>query len=377
MSLRQGLSQWVSNILDQSLASSLAFADLYGGGLNPITDRTVWLRDAITRLRADLANATAGSKAVVTGSVDISTLNYDPISGVLCNQTLQLTADLGGTLTVTFGLGAGVAPSGPADVVAAILAVVSAHQGALEDGAGHLNLSSNTTGGTSTITVTGGSAAAALGFTAGQTSTGVSSGADGISLVSGAAITAGSVTVPPGTVRSMLAYIIGQIPLNAAILSDTLSQTFLGPVAVDGTFGVQGATLINNAAQVNGTFTAAGNAIIGGTLSCTGLATLSGGIALGSLSCTGDIVSTAGHVTAFSTITGGGLISTNDVTAQENVGVGSLSPSYAGCLPCIALAEVSVNPTGTPLGGGIIFVATNGSLHYVGPAGSNTTLAPP
>ena len=223
---RNGNNAWWTSIYSLALASAATALDIWTNGIDRLSDRTVWLYNQIVLLRANLANATAGTRATVTDSVDLTTLVYDPIIGTVNGLTLQLTADLGGTLTVTFGVGA-LAPTGPGDVVAAIVAAVSAYQSAFEDAAGHLNLASNTTGGTSTITVTGGTALSALGFTSAQNAAGAASGADGISQVSGAQIVAGVFTVPAGTLRAMLAYILARVPSSVAATVQRLSLVTL------------------------------------------------------------------------------------------------------------------------------------------------------
>lgn len=206
---RAGNSTFWTSIKKLVLGDTVTADLLYTDGIDKLADRSVWLRDAITRVRSDFANATAGTKATITGSVDLSTLVYDPIVGTLNGITLQFLADTGGTLTAHIGTG-DTAPTGPADVVTQILAATSAHQGAFVDSAGHLNITSNTTGGSSTISAAGGSLSL-VGFTGGSGADGLATGADGISHVSGAAITPTvsgvGATVPAGTLRSMIQFI--------------------------------------------------------------------------------------------------------------------------------------------------------------------------
>lgn len=182
-------------------------AVIYDGALHRLADGQAWFLAEMVRLRASLARTAIGTVATITGSVDLTTLVYDATTGDLNGLTIVVTSNNSGSLTVTFGTGAGAAPTGPADVVAAILAITSGNPAALVDAAGHLNLSSTTSGGTGTIAVLGGSALPVLGFGPLQNATGASSGGDGFSLIGGAAITGASFNFASGTLRAVVQYI--------------------------------------------------------------------------------------------------------------------------------------------------------------------------
>ncbi len=203
-SLRGGLSAFWTSIRDLVDTDDVTHTSLYVEGIQRLADRSMWLLGAIDGAASDLASASLGTAAKVTGSVDLSTLVYDPIAGALNGRTIQIQSDTSAVITVTFGVGAGLAPTGPADVVTAILAASSGNPSALVGPASNLKISSATTGGTGVITIIGGSALALLGFTAGQTATGASAGGDGISRIAGAAITGASFNLAAGTLRSML-----------------------------------------------------------------------------------------------------------------------------------------------------------------------------
>lgn len=203
MTDRAGNSSFWTTIKSLALASTVTAEQLYTLGLDKLTDRTVWLRDEITRRTAALAAVTAGTTAALVGSVDLSTLTYDATSGDLNGLTFQIQADTGGAKTVTFGSG-GSAPLSPADVVAQILAATSGQPSASVDSAGHLNVGSTTTGGGSTITIVGGSACTLLGFTASATASGVSSGGEGASLVGVSAYSGTQFTIAAGTLTTFL-----------------------------------------------------------------------------------------------------------------------------------------------------------------------------
>jgi hypothetical protein len=247
-SQRAGNSAFWTTITDLSLASVATAKDLYTDGINRVADRSVWLRDEIVRRTAALASTTAGTRATVTGSADLSTLTYDPIAGDLNGLTLQVQADTGGIKTVTFGSGAGVAPTGPADVVSQMVAQTSGQPFGNVDAAGHLSVGSTTTGSGSTIAITGGSATTLLGLVHGQNATGISSGADGISGVGGAAVTGSNFTVPAGTLRSMLQYVADNVP---AIVSGLLSVSKLR-VGTGSTPAVAGDACVGNDLTVDG-----------------------------------------------------------------------------------------------------------------------------
>lgn len=208
---RGGKSAFWSTITDLSLASVATAKDLYVDGINRLSDRTVWLRDEIGRRTAAYASATAGSSGKVTGSIDLGTLTYDDIAGTLNSLTLQVQADAGGVKTTTFGIGAGLAPTSPADVVNAINAAAGGFFAASVDAAGHLSLASTTTGGGSTVNIVGGSAVALLGFVVAQNATGAASGNDGTSQIGGASVVGALLTLPAGTLRAQLQYVADNV----------------------------------------------------------------------------------------------------------------------------------------------------------------------
>lgn len=203
----------ITDLLDDELVSH---ASLYVGALRKLADSTAWLRDEIARKSAALLSTSLGTTAKITGSVDIRTIVYDDITGALNGKTLVIASNNSGAITVTFGTGAGLAPTGPADVIAQILAASAGNPGAAIDSAGHLTLSSLTTGGSGTITATSGTALAVLGYTAAQTATGAASGGDGLSAVAGALITGKEVSLSAGTLRSMLQYIADNMVAHRA-----------------------------------------------------------------------------------------------------------------------------------------------------------------
>lgn len=209
-SLRAGLASFWTSIRALVDTDDVTQVSLYEEGINRLADRTVWLRAALDKATEDLASVSLGKTAKVTGSVDLSTLVYDPIAGDLNGLTLQVQSDTSGVITVTFGIGAGVAPTGPADVATAILAAGSGDPFALVGGGGNLLISSTTTGGTGTITIVGGTAVTVLGFTVAQTATGSSANGDGGSLLGVAAITGTGFNLAAGTLRSMLQSIANQ-----------------------------------------------------------------------------------------------------------------------------------------------------------------------
>jgi hypothetical protein len=172
--------------------------------INRLRDGSVWLRDEITRRTAALASTSIGAPARVIGSGDLTTLVYDDISGDLNGLDLQVQTDNSGVKTVAFGIGKGAAPTGPGDVVTAVLAATGGNPGALVDAAGHLNLTSLTQGGTGTIAIVGGSALALLGFAVGQNATGSSSGNSGDSLVGVGPISGQGFVFGGGPLRSLL-----------------------------------------------------------------------------------------------------------------------------------------------------------------------------
>src|SRR5512135_2522625 len=190
-------SSWWTSILQLADNELLTFDTLYKGGILKLADNAAWLRDEIVRRFAVLAGTAAGTHATVTGSVDLSTLTYDPSAGTLNGLTLQVQADTGGLYTVTFGSGPS-APTGPGDVAAAIVTATGGQPTAVVDSAGHLGVSSTTTGTGSTITVVAGTAVTALGFTNGQNASGVASGADGISQVGGALVSGSKMNITAG-----------------------------------------------------------------------------------------------------------------------------------------------------------------------------------
>src|SRR5215468_3795183 len=97
---RAGLSTFWTTIADMSTAAFVTAQALYTEGVNRLADRTIWLRDAITKVRSDLANATLGKPAIIVGAVDLSGLNYDPIAGDLVGKVFQLQSDTSGVVTV-------------------------------------------------------------------------------------------------------------------------------------------------------------------------------------------------------------------------------------------------------------------------------------
>lgn len=188
----------ITNALDTTL---MTFDILYRLGLNKVADRTEWLRDEIVRQQARLASATAGTRATVIGSANLSTLTYDPTAGSLNGKTFGAESDTNAA-TITFGTGSG-APSSPADVVTQINAATASDPLATLDAAGHLSLSAVTTGAASSLEVMGGSALAVLGFPVAVVS-GVATGNDGASQIGAAQVVGSSFTIPAGNLRAVL-----------------------------------------------------------------------------------------------------------------------------------------------------------------------------
>lgn len=174
------------------------FADgLYRRGIRRLSDRTMWLVDETVRILSRLASTDAGTKATIAGSVDLTTLTYDPVTGDLNGKTLILDGDVGAAQTVTFGTG-GTAPATPADVVTQILAQTT-NKTAVLDSSSRLSVGSTTVGALSTIEVVGGTGAALLGLVVG-TASGAGTVSDGASRVGFAAFG----TIGATTVRSVL-----------------------------------------------------------------------------------------------------------------------------------------------------------------------------
>jgi hypothetical protein len=63
---------------------------------------------------------------------------------------------------------------------------------------------------------------------------------------------------------------------------------------------------------------------------------------------------------------------------QPNMGLltGSGSPSYGGGTGVLFVAAAATAPTSTPSGGGILYVKSDGTLHYKGTSGTDTQVAP-
>ena len=240
-----GLSQFWTTFTDLVDTELVSHDTLYTKGLRKLFDRGVWLRDEVVRRAAALASVSAGAAAKVTGSVDLSTLTYDGSVGTLNGLVLQIQSDSSGVVSVTFGTGAG-APTGPAGVISAILVATGGNPTAVLDAASHVNLGSVTASASGTITVIGGSAVALLGFTNGQTATGVSSGGDGISIVGGSVVTGAIMTIPAGTLRSQLLYLANNAALNSrlsaiigALSSSTTRAVSVFGLPTSGTWAVQ------------------------------------------------------------------------------------------------------------------------------------------
>lgn len=195
----------IASFLTGDWADEKALAE----SINRLRDGSVWLRDEITRLRAALAKPSAGSPAVIIGVKDLSEVVYDEIAGDLNGKDLQIQSDTSGVKTITFGIGKGAAPLGPGDVVTQILTQTANDPSALVDAAGHLNLMSMTASALGTITAIGGSALPLLGFAVGQTSTGQSSGAAGVSLIGVPAMPGPQLSFGGGTLEAALLTLFG------------------------------------------------------------------------------------------------------------------------------------------------------------------------
>ena len=239
-----------SSILSLADFTLLTAATLYYGGLHRLADGQAWFLAELVRLRASLARTVIGTVATITGSVDLGTLVYDPITGDLNGLTIVMQSDNSASIVVTFGIGAGVAPTGPADVVTAILASTGGNPAAVLDSAGHLNLSSTTSGGTGTIGILGGTALALLGFGPLQTGTGQSTGGDGASRIGQAAITGASFNIIAGTMRAVSQYLADHVasltaPLDAVkiplvAVTRSIEDVPLGSLSASWSFSTDG-----------------------------------------------------------------------------------------------------------------------------------------
>lgn len=269
-SLRAGLSSFWTSVLELLDTDDVTNDSLYKQGINRLSDRTAWLRDEISRRTTALARTTLGTTAKITGSVDLSTLVYDDIAGDLNSGDIQVQSDSSALFTVTFGTGAGLAPTGPADVVTQINNATGGNPLASIDSAGHLTLASVTSGAGGTVTANEGTffTLSQLGFSGGATATGTSSGGDGISIVGGAGIVGSNFTIFSGTVRSMLQQVADGAASSVALARQIAASgdTLIGMAAIAGSsFTIPIGTLragltyiANNAAKTTAnTFTGA------------------------------------------------------------------------------------------------------------------------
>ncbi len=182
---------------------------LYIQGLHRLADRSQWLLDEIGRRSFALQSTTAGTPGVLTGSIDLSTLTYDPSAGSLNGKTLQVQTNNNGPDVVTFGTG-GSAPVDPEDVADQINTATSSNPLASLDAANHLNLSSVTTGGLGTVTVIDGTALTLLGLTA-TTGTGQTTGGDGSDAIGVSDITGFGLTLSAGSLKDVLQSIANNV----------------------------------------------------------------------------------------------------------------------------------------------------------------------
>jgi len=175
-----GTSTFWATIFEYLDGEPVFWDGLYKRGIRRLSDRTMWLVDETVRILSRLASVDAGTKATISGSVDLTTLTYDPVAGDLNGKTLILDGDVGAAQTVTLGTG-GTAPATPADVVTQILAQTT-NKTAVLDSSSRLSVGSTTVGALSTIEVVGGTGAALLGLPLG-TATGSGTMSDGASRI--------------------------------------------------------------------------------------------------------------------------------------------------------------------------------------------------
>jgi hypothetical protein len=225
----------ITNLVDTTLVTAEL---LYKLGINKVADRTEWLRDEIARQATRLQSSTPGSRATAAGSVDLSTLIYDPTAGSLNGKSFGVESNTNAA-TITFGTG-GSAPTSPASVAAQINAATGSDPLATVDGANKLLLTAVTAGALSTIEVMNGSAVSLLGLTVGVGTSGVATGNDGASAVGVAAIAGTSFSIAAGTVRSALTSIANtaiSAGTNASVMIWTGVQTFQNNLIMVGDSG--------------------------------------------------------------------------------------------------------------------------------------------
>ncbi len=183
-----GAPSWWAKIFEYFDGEDVFFDGLYTRGIGRLVDRTAFLLKVWSDTYSAFASVANGTASKVTGTIDLSTLVYDPIIGDLNSKTLVLDGDVGGPQTVTFGTG-GSAPAGPADVVeqiltqATIIGSVSAVLTTVLPNVSQLTVGSPTFGTGSTFSIISGTAASVLGLTIGAAPAGTSTISDGASLI--------------------------------------------------------------------------------------------------------------------------------------------------------------------------------------------------
>jgi hypothetical protein len=202
---------------------------LYRMCLEPLANRTTWLREELARSSGRLAAVSNGTRATVLGTKSLSTFSiYNEENnpegelgpgGKLDGRTLILDEDTSAGETVTF-----FAPMSAAQVAAQIAAMAPTNKAVLLDDNARLVLMSNTVGASSSLIVTG-SAAALLGLPSGE-AVGKGTVDDGASRIGfyqhGAVAT--------GTVRSALVSMIDAIATLFTTKAALSGDTFTGPV---------------------------------------------------------------------------------------------------------------------------------------------------
>lgn len=210
----------ITSLVDGDLVT---FQRLYAEAIHRVQDNIHYVLGKVSQVYTDLASTATGTQANLTGSVNITTFNFD--SGLTLNGlTLILDEDTTTPQTVTFGVVTNVT-----ELLQAFVGLTNIQ--ASLNSQGKLVFKSGTVGAGSTIFADPAGTAYALLLDAPSSQSGSGTVADGTTRLGFAGYVSGSVNIAAGTLRNALEEIIiniGALPVDLASQSVPDGTTKVG-----------------------------------------------------------------------------------------------------------------------------------------------------